>query len=46
MSRDSGAEEPTQRTVAELLAEYGNDGGQRNARKRRRRAEDPTETAP
>ncbi|MBE9374864.1 hypothetical protein IQ251_10460 [Saccharopolyspora sp. HNM0983] len=47
MSRDSGAEQPTQRTVAELLAEYGNDdSGQRNARKRRRRAEDPTETAP
>ncbi|MHA6801468.1 DNA polymerase III subunit gamma/tau domain-containing protein [Bounagaea algeriensis] len=52
MNRDSGAEQPTQRTVAELLAEYGNspdsgDGGERgSSRRRRRRAEDPTETAP
>ncbi|MHA6805996.1 DNA polymerase III subunit gamma/tau domain-containing protein [Salinifilum ghardaiensis] len=52
MNRDSGAEQPTQRTVAELLAEYGNSpdgggGGERgSSRRRRRRAEDPTETAP
>ncbi|WP_263249975.1 hypothetical protein [Saccharopolyspora rosea] len=45
MSRDSGAEQPTQRTVAELLAEYGG-SSQRNTRRRRRRAEDPSETAP
>ncbi|MGW1677158.1 hypothetical protein [Saccharopolyspora sp. NPDC002376] len=50
MNRDSGADQPTQRTVAELLAEYGNSGGQKgggnNNRRRRRRAEDPSETAP
>jgi hypothetical protein len=45
MSRDSGSEHPSQRTVAELLAEYGG-GSQRSARRRRRRAEDPSETAP
>lgn len=45
MSRDSGSEHPSQRTVAELLAEHGG-GSQRSARRRRRRAEDPTETAP
>ncbi|MBA8827173.1 hypothetical protein FHX42_004557 [Saccharopolyspora lacisalsi] len=46
MSRDSGSEDPSKRTVAELLAEHGGGGSQRNARRRRRRAEDPTETAP
>jgi hypothetical protein len=45
MSRDSGSEHPSQRTVAELLAEYGGASPQ-NARRRRRRAEDPSETAP
>lgn len=45
MSRDSGADQPTQRTVAELLAEYGG-SSQKSSRRRRRRAEDPTETAP
>lgn len=45
MSRDSGSEHPSQRTVAELLAEYGG-GSQRSANRRRRRAEDPSETAP
>lgn len=45
MSRDSGSEHPSQRTVAELLAEYGG-GSQKNAHRRRRRAEDPSETAP
>jgi len=47
MSRESGSEHPSQRTVAELLAEYGGsskrDG---NSNRRRRRAEDPSETAP
>lgn len=46
MSRDSGSEDPSKRTVAELLAEHGGGGSQRNARRRRRRAEDPSETAP
>lgn len=46
MSRESGSEDPSKRTVAELLAEHGGGGSQRNARRRRRRAEDPTETAP
>lgn len=48
MSRDSGADQPTQRTVAELLAEYGGEkgGSEQSSRRRRRRAEDPTETAP
>ncbi|WP_144311891.1 hypothetical protein [Actinopolyspora erythraea] len=45
MSRDSGSGDPSQRTVAELLAEHGG-GGQRGSRRRRRRAEDPSETAP
>ncbi len=45
MSRDSGSGDPSQRTVAELLAEHGG-GSQSGARRRRRRAEDPTETAP
>ncbi|MFI0469913.1 hypothetical protein ACH347_38090 [Saccharopolyspora sp. 5N102] len=45
MSRDSGADQPTQRTVAELLAEYGG-SSQKSSRRRRRRAEDPSETAP
>ncbi|WP_157405422.1 hypothetical protein [Actinopolyspora halophila] len=45
MSRDSGSKDPSQRTVAELLAEHGGDA-QRGSRRRRRRAEDPSETAP
>ncbi|SFS46023.1 hypothetical protein [Saccharopolyspora flava] len=45
MSRDSGADQPTQRTVAELLAEYGG-SSDKSSRRRRRKAEDPTETAP
>ncbi|NYH78712.1 hypothetical protein FHR84_002037 [Actinopolyspora biskrensis] len=45
MSRDSGSKDPSQRTVAELLAEHGG-GAQRGSRRRRRRAEDPSETAP
>ncbi|TDD10536.1 hypothetical protein E1181_00410 [Saccharopolyspora terrae] len=45
MSRDSGADQPTQRTVAELLAEYGG-SSEKGSRRRRRKAEDPTETAP
>ncbi|MEV4728797.1 hypothetical protein [Saccharopolyspora sp. NPDC049426] len=45
MSRDSGADQPTQRTVAELLAEYGG-SSEKSSRRRRRKAEDPTETAP
>ncbi|MGJ7905728.1 hypothetical protein ACOQFL_04525 [Actinopolyspora sp. H202] len=45
MSRDSGSGDPSQRTVAELLAEHGG-GEQRGSRRRRRRAEDPSETAP
>lgn len=51
MSRDSGSEQPDQRdspgqrTVAELIAQYGGDasGG---GRRRRRRAEEPSTTAP
>jgi hypothetical protein len=44
MTRDSGSERP-QRTVAELLAEYG--GAQGDApRRRRRRAEDDGDSAP
>ncbi|RRO13084.1 hypothetical protein EIL87_25910 [Saccharopolyspora rhizosphaerae] len=45
MSRESGGDQPTQRTVAELLAEYGG-GSEKGSRRRRRKAEDPTETAP
>lgn len=45
MSRDSGSGDPSQRTVAELLAEHGG-GGSNGSRRRRRRAEDPSETAP
>lgn len=48
MSRDSGSEQPGQRTVAELLAQHGGSGSSERGgtRRRRRRAEDPTETAP
>lgn len=44
MSRDSGSERP-QRTVAELLAEYGGSSGDA-PRRRRRRAEDDGDSAP
>lgn len=48
MSRDSGGDgtsgERSQRTVAELLAQYGENGG--GGRRHRRRATDPSETAP
>ncbi len=46
MSRDSGDERPSQRTVAELLAEYGGNSTQQISRRRRRRADDVSETAP
>jgi hypothetical protein len=45
MSRESESEQ-TQRTVAELLAQYGASAGDAAPRRRRRRAEDPTDTAP
>ncbi|MGM1062538.1 hypothetical protein [Saccharothrix sp. Mg75] len=45
MSRESESEQ-TQRTVAELLAQYGGGSGDVQPRRRRRRAEDPTDTAP
>ncbi len=45
MSRESESEQ-TQRTVAELLAQYGASAGDAPPRRRRRRAEDPTDTAP
>jgi hypothetical protein len=44
MTRDSGSERP-QRTVAELLAEYGGNAGDA-PRRRRRRAEDDDNSAP
>lgn len=43
MSHEGGAE-PTQRTVAELLAKYGQETGERAPRRRRRRAEDVEDT--
>lgn len=54
MSRDSGSEQqPGQRTVADLLKEYGTEGGQERAqqrggqdRRRRRRSDDAGDTAP
>ncbi|MFL6140816.1 MAG: hypothetical protein ACJ72N_02955 [Labedaea sp.] len=45
MSHEGGPESTQQRTVAELLAMYGGDQGERAPRRRRRR-DDPTETAP
>ncbi|AHI01728.1 hypothetical protein [Kutzneria albida] len=46
MSRESGSEH-TQRTVAELLAQYGGKAEEAApARRRRRRADEPSETAP
>jgi hypothetical protein len=45
MTRESGSEQ-TQRTVAELLAQYGASGGDAAPRRRRRRAEDVSDTAP
>ncbi|SHE49526.1 hypothetical protein [Streptoalloteichus hindustanus] len=47
MSRDSGPEDNQgQRTVAELLAQYGSSPGAAAPRRRRRRADDASETAP
>ncbi|MFI9007069.1 hypothetical protein ACIGNX_07565 [Actinosynnema sp. NPDC053489] len=45
MSRESESEQ-TQRTVAELLAQYGAGSGEVTPRRRRRRAEETTDTAP
>ncbi|MFI9813104.1 hypothetical protein [Saccharothrix variisporea] len=45
MSRESESEQ-TQRTVAELLAQYGGGSGEVSPRRRRRRAEDTSDTAP
>jgi hypothetical protein len=45
MSRESESEQ-TQRTVAELLAQYGGGSGEVTPRRRRRRAEENTETGP
>ncbi|MEV0676602.1 hypothetical protein AB0I60_08760 [Actinosynnema sp. NPDC050436] len=45
MSRESESEQ-TQRTVAELLAQYGAGSGEVSPRRRRRRAEDASDTAP
>ena len=43
MSHEGGAEQP-QRTVAELLAKYGAESGERAPRRRRRRADDVSDT--
>lgn len=43
MSHEGGPEQP-QRTVAELLAKYGADSGNNQPRRRRRRADDMTDT--
>ncbi|WP_202918912.1 hypothetical protein [Saccharothrix deserti] len=45
MSRESESEQ-TQRTVAELLAQYGGGSGEVTPRRRRRRAEETSDTAP
>jgi hypothetical protein len=45
MSRESESEQ-TQRTVAELLAQYGAGSGEVTPRRRRRRAEETSDTAP
>jgi hypothetical protein len=45
MSRESGSER-SQRTVAELLAQYGANAEDSAPRRRRRRADEPTDTAP
>ncbi|MEU4740564.1 hypothetical protein AB0G02_08850 [Actinosynnema sp. NPDC023658] len=45
MSRESESEQ-TQRTVAELLAQYGAGSGEVTPRRRRRRAEEASDTAP
>ncbi|MFD0199358.1 MULTISPECIES: hypothetical protein [Saccharothrix] len=45
MSRESESEQ-TQRTVAELLAQYGGGSGEVTPRRRRRRAEESSDTAP
>ncbi len=44
-NRDGGSAEETPRTVADLLAQYG-DGAVQSGGRRRRRATDPEETAP
>ncbi|MCO1579301.1 hypothetical protein M8C13_26465 [Crossiella sp. SN42] len=46
MNRDSESERDSQRTVADLLAQYGEGSGNAAPRRRRRRAEDANETAP
>src|SRR5688500_9140910 len=43
MSHEGGPEQP-QRTVAELLAKYGAESGERAPRRRRRRADDMDDT--
>lgn len=45
MSRDSGSEQPGQRTVADLLAQYGG-APKSGPRRRRRRAEENSDAAP
>lgn len=45
MSQEGGPER-TQRTVAELLAKYGDNSGESAPRRRRRRADDVSDTAP
>lgn len=45
MSRESGSER-SQRTVAELLAQYGANSEEAPPRRRRRRADEPTDTSP
>ncbi|MGO1050490.1 hypothetical protein [Crossiella sp. CA198] len=46
MNRDNESERDSQRTVADLLAQYGEGSGNAAPRRRRRRAEDANETAP
>lgn len=46
MTRGEEGPERTQRTVAELLAKYGNSSEESTPRRRRRRADDAEETAP
>ncbi|MGH3859562.1 MAG: hypothetical protein ACRDSQ_08145, partial [Actinokineospora sp.] len=45
MSQEGGSER-TQRTVAELLAKYGGTSGESAPRRRRRKPEDGSDTAP
>jgi hypothetical protein len=46
MSHEGGPESTQQRTVAELLAKYGEQSGERAPRRRRRRPDETTDTAP